>query len=72
MKNNLNSLSEVSDLLMNSDFIRLFKSFINIYDINDLFDDDKTLNFLYKINEFNHRKEKINENFSKNEIFDNL
>jgi len=72
MKNNLNSSSEVSDLLINSDFIRLFKSFVDIYDINDLFDDDKTLNFLDKISEFNYKKEELNNIFSKTEILYNL
>lgn len=70
--NKLNLNSEVSDLLVNSDFLRLVRTFINIYWINELLIDDKSSVFFDKLNTFQHKNENIEKIFSKWEILDEL
>lgn len=72
MKNNLSLNSEVSDLLVNIDFLRLVRTFINIYWLNELIIDDKSSDFFDKLNTFQYKNEELEKIFSKSELLDEL
>ncbi len=72
MKNTLTWDMEVSDLLINTDFLRMVKSFTNMYWINELFLDEKTNIFFSKFKDFKYKNENIEEIFTKWELLDNL
>lgn len=72
MNNNLNANSEVWDLLINVDFLRLVKTFINIYCIDEILIDEKVIDFFDNLNAFQYKKDDVKEKFSKSELLDNL